>query len=257
LRRGKKNNKTENGNGESWMTTYSDMVTLLLAFFVLLYSFSTIDLQRFQEIMSAIRFSFVGSSGFLSGTPEIWEEKIEKPNGSESLAEEDDAAGLGEEELALLEALAKMEETYEKVLAFLIEAELEFEVSLRLEERGIVIELPEKVLFDSGSAEIKADFLPTLALLAKLLEGLNNQIIIEGHTDNVPISTFRYPTNWELSVARAVSVARYFVEDIGLSPGRFVATGYGEFSPIATNETPDGRARNRRVTIVISIKEIE
>ena len=159
--------------------------------------------------------------------------------------------------MVLLEALAKMEETYEKVLAFLIEAELEFEVSLRLEERGIVIELPEKVLFDSGSAEIKADFLPTLALLAKLLEGLNNQIIIEGHTDNVPISTFRYPTNWELSVARAVSVARYFVEDIGLSPGRFVATGYGEFSPIATNETPDGRARNRRVTIVISIKEIE
>lgn len=247
--------KIDDGGGDSWMTTYSDMVTLLLSFFVLLYSFSTIDLQRFQEVMSAIRFSFVGSSGFLSGTPEIGPEKIESLDGSDSPEDED--GGLLDQELAFLEMLVKMEETYERVKVFLIEVGLESEIGLYLEERGIVLELPERVLFDSGSADIRRDFFPTLSLLAQLIKSLNNQIFIEGHTDNVPIHTFRFPSNWELSVARAVSVARYFIEESGLSPGRFVATGYGEFHPIVTNETLEGRAQNRRVTIVISIKEIE
>ena len=104
---------------------------------------------------------------------------------------------------------------------------------------------------------MKEEVLDTLDLLAGLISGLNNQIIVEGHTDNIPIKTFLYPSNWELSVARAVSVARYFVEVHHLSPERFIATGYGEYHPIDANDTPEGRARNRRVTIVLSIIEME
>lgn len=240
----------------AWMTTYGDMVTLLLTFFVLLFAFSSIDVQRFQEIMSAIQHSFMGRTGILMGTTELGSEAGERMDVAELTAKEL-AVNLGEREMALLEMVAEMEEIYMEVQAFLREAGLEGEVQLRWEERGIVMELPERFLFDTGRAEIKPEFLPTLDLLAELLTGLKNQIIVEGHTDNVPISTFLYPSNWELSVARAVSVTRYLVEGHGLNPKRFVATGYGEHHPIDTNETSEGRARNRRVTIVISMLKVE
>lgn len=239
----------------AWMTTYGDMVTLLLTFFVLLYSFSSINLQRFQEVMSAIQHSFMGRTGILMGSTEFGDVEGERIDVAE--LSRDPEQGLSEQELALLEALAELEETYEQVRAFLQRAGMEEEIMLRLEERGIVMELPEKILFDTGRAEIKEEFFPALDLLAELLSGLPNQIIVEGHTDNVPIRTFLYPSNWELSVARAVSVARYLVEVHNLEPRRFMATGYGEYHPIDTNETPEGRARNRRVSIVISLKQIK
>jgi len=246
----------ENNFGSpAWMTTYGDMVTLLLTFFVLLYSFSSINVQRFQEVMSAIQHSFMGRTGILMGSTEIGSAEGQRIDVGELINEAEQS--LTEQEAALLEMLAELEETYEQVRAFLQAAGLEEDILLHMEERGIVMELPEKILFDTGRAEIKADFLPTLDLLAELLSGLRNQIIVEGHTDNVPIRTFLYPSNWELSVARAVSVARYLVEKHNLDPKRFLATGYGEYHPIDSNETPEGRARNRRVSIVISIKQIK
>jgi chemotaxis protein MotB len=241
----------------AWMTTYSDMVTLLLTFFVLLYSFSAIDLQRFQEVMSAIQHSFLGRTGILSGTmEEIGAEEGQRLDVADFMGQETEQA-LGVREQELLEMMAQLEETYEKVRVFLQEAGLEEDIALRMEERGIVMELPEKILFDTGRAEIKPEFLPTLDLLARLIAGLRNQIIVEGHTDNIPIKTFLYPSNWELSVARSVSVARCLVERYDLEPDRFLVTGYGEYHPIASNDTPEGRARNRRVTLVISIKQLE
>lgn len=250
-----KNGEDNKFGSPAWMTTYGDMVTLLLTFFVLLYSFSSIDLQRFHEVMSAIQHSFMGRTGILMGSTEFGDAEGERIDVAELSREPE--RGLSEQELALLEALTELEETYEKVRAFLQRAGMEEEIMLRLEERGIVMELPEKILFDTGRAEIKEEFFPVLDLLAELLSALPNQIIVEGHTDNVPIRTFLYPSNWELSVARAVSVARYLVEVHNLEPRRFMATGYGEYHPIDTNETPEGRARNRRVSIVISLKQIK
>ena len=252
----------ENGQGEengspAWMTTYGDMVTLLLTFFILLYSFSAIDLQRFQEVMSAIQHSFLGRTGILSGSMEeggaLEGQKIDVGE----QAEQETKEMLDEREAELLEAMKELEDTYEKVRHFLLEAGLEDDIGLSLEERGIVMELPERILFDTGRAEIKPEFMPILELLADLIADLSNQIIVEGHTDNVPISTFLYPSNWELSVARSVSVARCLVDEHGLEPGRFLATGYGEYHPIADNTSPVGRARNRRVTLVISIKHFK
>ncbi|NLL21176.1 MAG: OmpA family protein [Firmicutes bacterium] len=240
----------------AWMTTYSDMVTLLLAFFIFLYSFSSVDLQRFQEVMSAIQHSFLGRTGILMGSTEAGNETGERLDISD-YASRDFNLNLSEQDLALLEMMERLEKTYEKVRVFLQNAGLDEEIMLHLEERGIVMELPEKILFDTGRAELKEEVLDTLDLLAELISGLNNQVIVEGHTDNVPIRTFLYPSNWELSVARSVSVARYFVEVHHLSPKRFIATGYGEYHPLDTNDTPEGRARNRRVTIVLSIIEME
>lgn len=255
-RRNIKKDSQEMGS-PGWMTTYSDMVTLLLTFFILMFTFSSIDVKRFQEVMSAIQHSFMGRTGILMGSEGVQGEEGKRlDSGDPQLSIEELAKSLGEEEMSLLAMMAELEQTFEEVKSFLQKAGLEDDVQLRLEERGIVLELPERILFDTGQAIIKRDFYPTLDLLAVLISGLPNQIIVEGHTDNVPIRTFLYPSNWELSVARAVSVARYLVEVHDLSPRRFVATGYGEYHPLDTNETPEGRARNRRVSIVISITKI-
>ena len=238
-----------------WMLTYGDMVTQLLAFFVLLFTFSSVDVQRFQEVMSAIQHSFMGRSGILMGTVEpvpAEGQHLDVAQVLEQLSEQMD-----EREAAVLGMLHDLEETYEKVKAFLQSAGLEDDIQLRLEERGIILELPERILFDSGQAVIKQEFLPTLDILVGLLVELPNQIIVEGHTDNVPIKTYLYQSNWELSVARSVSVARYLVEERGINPRRMVATGYGEHHPIDTNETAEGRANNRRVTLVISILKLD
>lgn len=254
-RRRKKND--EEASAPPWMITYSDMVTLVLAFFVLLYSFSAIDVERFQEVMSALQITFMGRTGILESSQAVGAETGERIDIANLPGEAAIQASLGEREESWLQMMQQMQETYEKVQAFLREAELEDEVELRWEERGIVMELPERILFDSGEAVLKEEFLPTLELLADLLRLLPNQVIIEGHTDNVPIHTFLYPTNWELSVARAVAVCRYFVEEQGLHPKRFLPAGYGEYHPIDSNETEEGRARNRRVTVVISLREVE
>ena len=141
-RRNRNNKKNEGDYGSpAWMTTYGDMVTLLLTFFVLLYSFSAVDLERFSEVMSAIQHSFLGRTGILMGTIEVGDAEGRKIDVAESAV---DAEIISEQEAAILEMMAELEETYEEVRAFLLAAGLEEDVMLRMEERSIVMELPEK-----------------------------------------------------------------------------------------------------------------
>ncbi|MEW5919737.1 MAG: flagellar motor protein MotB [Bacillota bacterium] len=256
MSRDKRPKKQEEVGAPHWMTTYGDMVTLLLTFFVLLFTFSSLDVKRFHEVMSAIQHSFMGRSGILMGSVDPAAGEGQRLDAAEAATLQELAEAMGEQEYVVLEMLHELEETYEKVKAFLKEAGLEDDIQLRLEERGIVLELPERILFDSGQAVIKREFLPTLDILVGLLAEIPNQVIVEGHTDNVPIRTFFYPSNWELSVARSVSVARYLIDMHNINPRRLVATGYGEHHPIDTNETAEGRANNRRVTLVISILKV-
>ena len=244
--------KKEESPQSNWMQTYSDMVTLLLAFFVLLYTFSAIDVERFEEVMSSIQHSFMGRTGVLEGTPEPGEEEGERIDVSD-YSQAREVIMTTEYQETLLEAAEQIEEVYEDLHAFLEDMGLEEDVSLRLEERGIVMELPERVLFEKGEADLLPDFLPTLDLFAEILADIPNNIIVEGHTCTIPINTPEFPSNWELSVIRAVEVARYFTEEAELDPRRFSATGYGEHQPIASNETPEGRQKNRRVSVVISM----
>lgn len=241
-RRAKRQAPTEAGS-PLWMVTYSDMVTLLLTFFILLFAMSVIDIERFQKIIISIQTSFFGYTGIMDNPtePESPENGAAVSNGTQALEE------------SLLEKIRQAEEVREKLEGFLIDAGLEGRVDIRLEERGVVMELPDYIFFERSSADLKPQSRQVLAKLAEFFMEIDNQVIIEGHTCNLPINTYQYPSNWELSVARSVRVTRYLVETLKLAPGRFIATGYGEYQPLTTNDTPEGRAKNRRVTVVISL----
>lgn len=215
-----------------WMTTYGDMVTLLLCFFILLYSYSVIDVQKFAQIISSIQVSFLGEAG-------IMETSIE-PSRGEMV------------ELSLDHKFQDVLVTYQTVKEYLNEEGLEEDVKIRIEERGVVLEIEDRILFDSARADVKREAEEMLVKIAGILGRLPNPIIVEGHTDNIPINTVFFPSNWELSVARAVRVVRFLSEAVNLPSNRFVAMGYGQYQPIASNETAEGRAKNRRVNIVIS-----
>ncbi|EEG76519.1 OmpA/MotB domain protein [Dethiobacter alkaliphilus AHT 1] len=214
------------------MTTYSDMVTLLLAFFVLLFSYSVIDVIKFQQIMSSIQVSFLGQDGIMESSLD--------PSRGEMI------------ELAVDHKFEDVLMTYLEVKSHLQEEGLANIIDVRIEDRGVVLEIQDRLLFDTGRAEIRPEARELLVKVAGILANVPNQIIVEGHTDNVPIQTAQYPSNWELSVDRAVRVVRYLSERQDIDPERFLATGYGEFQPVASNETVQGRAKNRRVNIVIS-----
>lgn len=233
-------NTDESGSGSpAWMSTYSDMVTLLLCFFVLLFSFSEIDSKKFEAIMQ----SFQGSLGILdSGTTIVDEDFITE-------AMEDDLIIKQQQEL---EEFRKLEESVEN---YLYKYGLESDILVTYENAGLVLRFQDNVLFDPGRATLKQRSKEILDDIATFLEAsglIEKSIRVEGHTDTVRVSpTSIYPTNWELSAGRASNVVRYLVEESGLQPQRLAIAGYGEYHPIAPNDTAENRSKNRRVDIVI------
>ena len=226
-----KRKKEEKRGAAEWLTTYSDMVTLLLCFFVLLFSFSEIDAQKFRNIMS----SFQGGAGVLqSGT------SMDIP---ENLAGDDNV------DADELEKLKSIIEEYAESIG------LENKITLTTEERGLVIRFADSVFFDSGKAEIKQESMKILHYVAELLkkdEFSEKQIKVEGHTDTDPINrSITFPTNWELSAIRATNVLRDLVEVENVDGKRISSSGYSYYRPIAPNNTKLNKAKNRRVDIVI------
>lgn len=124
-------------------------------------------------------------------------------------------------------------------------------VKVREEDSGVVLQLSENVLFDLGKADLKPESIKVLDIISTLIPSISNEIMVQGHTDNIPISSDTYKSNWELSTARAITVLRYFIETKGFDPTRFSATGYGEYKPLVDNSTEENRAINRRVDILI------
>ncbi|NLJ79149.1 MAG: OmpA family protein [Tissierellia bacterium] len=215
----------------AWLITYSDLVTLLLCFFILLFSFSEIDAQKFRSIMS----SFQGAVGVLeSGKTLEQDDDLELE--SESLEED-------------LERLKELLEEYVDSIG------LSDEILLTVEERGLVIRLMDKVLFDSGKADLRPDSMEILDAISDILdmdEFRERLIKIEGHTDTDPIIyAEEFPTNWELSSIRSSNVLRYLVEEQGIQGHRISLAGYSYYRPIAPNDTLENKAKNRRVDIVI------
>lgn len=220
-------------NLERWLLTYADLITLLLAFFIVMYSMSQVDSKKFGKMSDAL-------SGVLKGGAVIIKQGTNigiMPGGGvlktavlKSIGEsiENDFMGMGNEKL----------------------------VSTEVSERGLVIHIMESALFQVGSADLSEKAIETLRVVAEHLKPLPNHIRIEGHTDNRPIKTLRYPSNWELSSARATEVVRYFIDHHEVSPNEVSALGYGEFRPLAPNNTEDNRAKNRRVDIVVMTMEI-
>lgn len=222
-----------------WMTTYGDMVTLLMAFFVMLFAFSNIDAQKFEQVMQ----SFQGSAGILSGGVTL--------NQNDLIFEALPESNITETVQQVEENLEVLKETIEEYIEL---RELESEVSVEFDSRGLIIRFKDNALFDSGSATLKVSSEDTLLFISELLkneEFMDRAVRVEGHTDNIPINTVRFPSNWELSTARSTNVIKFFINGGGIEPNRLSASGYGEYYPIADNSIPEGRSKNRRVDIVI------
>ena len=240
----KRRQEEPSGGAPEWMTTYGDMVTLLLCFFVLLFSFSEVDARKFESMIA----SFQGSLGILdSGTNIISGENI-------TIVTEND---LTDEELAELEGFKELEDQLDE---FLKDSGLDGDMLVSMERKGLVLRFQDSVLFDSGKADIKENAKEILISVVEFLEKpefANKEIRIEGHTDTDPLRrNARYETNWELSTARSSNVVRFLIEDMNLNPIRFSAAGYGEHHPIASNDTQENKRKNRRVDIVILRSEL-
>ena len=256
----------ESGGGEaSWLNTFADLMNLLLCFFVLLFAMSTVDADKWDQLVQSMQNSFsILSSGQLELLDEYYREKTnsssedteeQKPldefetNGSEPKDKD------GEEELKeeLEEAgLKESEEMAQKIEQELIKQQIGDQAEVDVNAQFVRITLSGALLFDSAQAQIREDALPLVDKLALILEKYNNSLInIEGHTDNVPISNERYENNDLLSAYRAFAVKDYILGKTALEPGKINATGCGEYNPVADNSTQEGRARNRRVEIKI------
>lgn len=214
-----------------WLNTYADMVTLLWTFFILLFSLSVLSQEKFQGAMGSVQSAF----GILNGGTGIFTEPASTNPNLNAIAQE----------------LAALETQGEGFKEELEKAGLGGKVSIEMEERGLVLRFADSILFDSGSADIRPDARELLLTVGRLIKPSQNSVRIEGHTDNLPISTERFPSNWELSTGRAASVVRFLIDNLGFDPKKLEAAGYGEERPIASNSTPEGRQKNRRVDILL------
>ncbi|MEA4883655.1 MAG: flagellar motor protein MotB [Clostridia bacterium] len=232
-----------------WVTTYGDMMSLLLTFFILLYSFSVLDLQRFRQAMISLQRAFgvlPGGTAVLDPgsipiqpeppPPEAMDEYVDDGGGQETM-----------DELGLLQV---------ELTQYLAVQGLAGRVKVEMTKRGLLIRFTDTVLFDLGRAELRSDSRKLLKDMAQFIAPIKNAVIVEGHTDNLRLRPeAQFATNWELSTARATTVVRYFVEGLSMKPGRFSAAGYGEYHPIMPNDIDANRALNRRVDLVIIASE--
>ncbi|HPC10584.1 MAG TPA: flagellar motor protein MotB [candidate division Zixibacteria bacterium] len=220
-------------NLDRWLLTYSDLITLLLAFFVVMYSMSQVDAKRFGQMAKALH-------GILKGGENVFDYDEAKPT-------EDGHGLLKLGNMRMLQA--RVEERFKGINRL-------DDVSSEITERGLVIHIVDRALFDEGAADLKPQAIDVLDLINDEVRAMPNHLRIEGHTDDRQIATLRFPSNWELSAARATEVVRFFVNQHDFPPDRISALGYGEFRPIRPNNSIENRAMNRRVDIVILTMEL-
>ncbi len=227
----RKKHEEEQENSERWLLTYCDLITLLLAFFVVMYSMSQVDAKKFGSMSIHLRSILTGQIGVLKDAPSI--------------------AGKAEfGNIAMVQPI-DLQLFGESITRAVKDKGLKKKVVLAMDERGLVVHVMDSALFELGKANLTPEAQSMLDQLVPHLLRVPNPIRVEGHTDNAPIKTALYPSNWELSAARATAVVRYLVEKHDISPLRVSATGYGEFRPIATNDSVASRAKNRRIDLVI------
>lgn len=235
----------------SWLLTYSDMVTLCLTFFVLLYSFSTLDAIKWKTVVTSVQ----GALGPLDGGTSIIEGPpvggAHSPGYSE---EEKTEQGLDQERIQQLlmyqEENKRLEQLQSELNEYLSEKGLNASVAVELEERGLVLRFQDSVLFQRSRADLLEQSRLVLHEVANILKEIDNPIRVEGHTDDLPINTERFPSNWELSTSRATNVLRFLMQE-GIPGKQLSAVGYGEFHPLVPNTNEENRQKNRRVDVVI------
>jgi chemotaxis protein MotB len=270
-RRGHGGGGGHQGGDERWLLTYADMITLLMALFMVLFSISSVNISKYQVLQRALQKAFMGGvldggKSFQPGEPtriqgvqsatasqqmdssfQILSHnligKVAPKSPAQKAAEKQQAA----QEQSNLEEIKAQVDSYAKLHGF------SGLIQTSIDQRGLVIRLlTDKVLFDSGHAELKATGTPILTEVSHLLvtTRFSNAIAVEGNTDNVPISGGEFPSNWELSSARANAVLEFFIHH-GVAQSRLTVVGFADQRPVAPNDTADGRALNRRVDVVV------
>lgn len=227
MRRKKKGEEANAGPG--WEIVYTGFVLILLCFFIMLCSFSSMVDTKVMQFVS----SFVSTLSIFSGGMDFEQSKVVLPDSPDIV---DVESGIGQ--------------IFQQIEKLMKDLGVEGDIDLIFSEEGLVMRLSDTVLFNAGEAGISPDAIPLLMKVGSIIQRTPYEIRIEGHTDNIPINTERFPSNWYLSTARAVNVLRFFLKNEDISPQRLSAVGFGEFQPVFPNDSAEHRAKNRRVEIV-------
>lgn len=252
----KRKKRQEKATDESWLIPYADILTLLLALFIVLYALSDVDAKKFRAMAQSFNEIFSTGTGIFDyPSPKPDEEaKGLGPQDKEHIRKNKGEKSAGPAKVG--SNWNELRSVKKKIDAYIDENNLTDKLKTSLTDEGLLISISDHVLFDSGSARVRPADVKMAREISNLLE-INppKSIIISGHTDNVPINNEEFASNWELSVMRAVNFLKILLENHQLDPGWFAVKGYGEYQPVADNDTPEGRQRNRRVEILIVPKE--
>lgn len=251
-KRNKRNQEHEEHADESWLLPYSDLMTLLLAMFIVLFGMSSVNAEKFKAVSDAFNNVLSGGSGILDqssfNSNDMQSFKVQpKPDDVKASVNE-----LRRREQENLEGLKKQLDNYIK------QNGLTNDLDTKLNQSQLMITISDKALFPSGEAEVKPDARKLAEAISDMLEQFPDyEVIVSGHTDNIPISNKEYPSNWDLSSARALNFMKILMLNTQLDPQKFSAIGYGEYHPVSTNESAVGRAQNRRVEVSIIRKYVD
>jgi chemotaxis protein MotB len=229
-------NNSDNSSGGGWEVVYSGFILILLCFFIMLCSFSTMEeakIMRFVRSFASAVSIFEGGRKFDSGF-------VVLPESSD-----------------IVDIRSSLAKIFEELEILVMQSKLEDDVSISSFPEGLVMTLSNHALFDSGAADISLEARPLLEKIGAVIAKTDYLVRIEGHTDNIPIRTARFPSNWELSTARAVNVLRYFIDNHGIPSQRLSAVGFGEYQPLVSNDSLEHRAQNRRVEIIFINPHLE
>ncbi|TWT27813.1 flagellar motor protein MotB [Planomicrobium sp. CPCC 101110] len=246
----KRKKKHEDHVDEAWLLPYADVLTLLLALFIVLFAASEVDSKKFEQLSQSFNSELQGGTGVLENEAAV--ETFEDTSPMAKIGEKEPDKG-SQEEVSRLQDQKDLGTLQEKIEAYIKEKGMDPKLQTEMTAKGLVLKIKEGVLYESGSADITKESRTVVEEISRLLvTDPPRDIFIEGHTDNVPTKSEEFPTNWELSSSRAINFMKIILENKDLDPKRFSATGYGEYQPIKSNKTAEGRAENRRVEVLIS-----
>lgn len=228
---------------EAWLLPYSDLMTLLLALFICLFAISQTDETKMTQMAQAF------SSAFNLGGPSFFNQVGPAATNSHDVISDDDNGSVE----AYLAENKQLEDVKKQLDEYIEQNNMQQELSTELSEEGLMIRIKEQALFPSGSADLLPESQRIAPAIAALLAPISQRVMVTGHTDNVPISTPQFPSNWELSTMRALNFMKFIMaQDARLNPARFSALGASEYRPMGSNDTEEGRASNRRVEVMIA-----
>ena len=247
MARKKKHKHEDEHMDESWLVPYADLLTLVLALFIVLFAMSSVDAQKFQQVARAFNSTFTGGTGVLeypSPTPDGEMEQLDVQKDQTPQEDAKEAQKQIEQQ--------KLKEIQDKINTYIKNNKLETKLKTTLTDDGLLITILNDIFFDSGKADIRnKDKQLAMEISELLVMNPPRNIIVSGHTDNIPINNSDYDSNWHLSVMRAVNFMKILIDNENLDPKVFSAKGFGEYNPVASNDTKEGRQKNRRVEVLI------